>query len=75
MHLNIEKTVKAFDLKHSKINSWAELKSQYNKAIKSKTSTVLEIKTNSKQSVELRRKFWEESRTTVNKMINETKTR
>jgi 2-succinyl-5-enolpyruvyl-6-hydroxy-3-cyclohexene-1-carboxylate synthase len=75
VNLSFEKTVHAFDLNYSKVESWADLKSQYNKAIKSKTSTVLEIKTNSKQSVELRRKYWEESKTTINKMINENNTR
>lgn len=75
VNMNYEKAVQAFDLNYSRVKSWADLKSRYNKAIKSKTSTVLEIITNSKQSVELRRKFWEEARTTVNKMINENKAR
>lgn len=69
--LNFEKTAQAFDLNYSRIKGWKELKSRYNNAIKSKNPTILEIKTNSKQSLELRRKFWEESRTTIRKIINE----
>lgn len=73
--LNFEKTAQAFDLNYSRIKGWKELKSRYNNAIKSKNPTILEIKTNSKQSLELRRKFWEESRTTIRKVINENNAR
>ena len=73
VNFNCEKAVKAFGLNYCRVNNWAELKSQYNKSIKLKTSAVIEIKSNSKQSLALRRKFWSESKAKVNKMINENK--
>ncbi len=71
VRFNYEHAVKAFGLKYCRVSSWADLKSQFNKAIKLKTSTVIEIKSSSKQSLSLRRKFWNEARETVNKIINE----
>jgi 2-succinyl-5-enolpyruvyl-6-hydroxy-3-cyclohexene-1-carboxylate synthase len=73
--VNYSKTIKAFNINYFIAKSWAELKTQYHKALNSNISSVIEIKTNSIQSLELRRKFWNESKLKVDKMINENKAR
>ena len=63
----------SFGLNYHKIKSWADLKTQYGKAINSQSPAILEIRSNSGQSLELRRKFREASKTTVKKIINANK--
>jgi 2-succinyl-5-enolpyruvyl-6-hydroxy-3-cyclohexene-1-carboxylate synthase len=73
LDIDFSKAATLFDIDYSEVKSWAELKSEYINALDSNSPTVLEIKTNSQHSLELRRIFWKESRSTVNKRIDEIK--
>jgi 2-succinyl-5-enolpyruvyl-6-hydroxy-3-cyclohexene-1-carboxylate synthase len=57
-NLNFSHFVKAYGGKFNKIKSWNDFRTSFRRALKSKSFSVIEVKTNSKQSLKLRQKFW-----------------
>jgi len=59
LNLDFSKLVKSFDGNYSKITSWSDFRKKVRSAKNNKRFTVLHIKTNSKKSFALRKKFWD----------------
>lgn len=59
-NLDFSHFVKAYGGNYKRIKNWSEFRSSFKKALKSKSFSVIEIGTNSGQSLKLRRKFWNE---------------
>jgi 2-succinyl-5-enolpyruvyl-6-hydroxy-3-cyclohexene-1-carboxylate synthase len=57
-NLNISSIVKSFGLIHHQIKSNEDLKTKIKSALRSKTFTVLEIKTDGEKSTNFRKSFW-----------------
>lgn len=57
-NLNFREIVTSFYCKHKAINSWTQLETEIKRAIKIKGLTVLELKTNAKESLKLRNEYW-----------------
>ncbi|NOX64548.1 MAG: hypothetical protein GXO85_01820, partial [Chlorobi bacterium] len=61
----------AFSGNYSLIKSWNELSSEIKKAVKRKTFSVLEIKIDSKKTLQMRKNIWNEIKQTTESLINE----
>lgn len=61
----------AFSGNHSLIKSWDELSSEIKKAVKRKTFSVLEIKIDSKKTLQMRKNIWNEIKQTTESLIDE----
>jgi 2-succinyl-5-enolpyruvyl-6-hydroxy-3-cyclohexene-1-carboxylate synthase len=57
--LEFNSIVKGFGGFYKRVNSWVDFRSNIINAIKRKSFSVIEIKTDSKKSLALRKKFWE----------------
>lgn len=57
--LNFKKLVKGFDGFYKKVNSWDDFRLTVLKSIKRESLSVIEVETDAKQSLALRKKFWE----------------
>lgn len=58
LYLNFSKLVKSFGGNYSNPKSYAEFNKKINEAISTKVFSVIELKTDTKKSVEFRRKYW-----------------
>jgi 2-succinyl-5-enolpyruvyl-6-hydroxy-3-cyclohexene-1-carboxylate synthase len=67
--LNFEKLTKAFGVKYSKVKSWPDFKGLIQKAVPKKKPSVIEIKTDSVSSLDLRKHYWKESDKLLNDII------
>ncbi len=68
-HLNFSNFIKGYGGTHIKIKGWKHFRSALAKAYERNNFTVLEIKTNSTNSLKLRKRFWSE----VNKRLKRGK--
>ena len=67
--LNFEKLTKAFGIEYSNVKSWPDFKDLIQKAVPKKKPSVIEIKTDSVSSLDLRKHYWEESDKLLNDII------
>ncbi len=67
-NLDFEPFVSAFGGKYSLIKSWDNLLKEFNKALKNKSFSVLEIKTEAENSLKLRQTYWNEVNEQLNKL-------
>jgi len=59
-NLNFSSIVKSYGGNFKNITDWKHLRTEFKSAIRQQKLTVLQVKTNSKQSADLRKKYWSE---------------
>jgi len=67
--LNFEKLTNAFGVDYSKVKSWTNFKELIQRSLSIKKTSVIEIQTDSKKSLDLRNKYWKESYKLLNNLI------
>ncbi len=72
LNLEFEKIVESYGGNFVRISGWDNFQEELNLAMRSGSLNVLEIKTNSKQSLELRKEFWDETVKIVETLMNES---
>ena len=75
LNLDFRKLVEAYNGKFIKIKSWHQLKKELKLSVKGKNVTVLEIKTDAKESKLLRQNYWSSVSKIINQYIDEAKNR
>lgn len=68
-NLDFSKFVRGYEGFYSKINSWKDLENKFRDSLNRNTFSVLEINSNSKESIKIRRKYWDASIKTIDKLI------
>ena len=64
-NLNFAELTKGFGVKHTLIKKWSHFRNSFNTAIKNKNIQVLELKTDSIQSLKIREQYWDKVRQTL----------
>ena len=67
--LNFEKLTKAYGIDYSKAKSWKNLKDLMQNTVAKKKTAVIEIQTDAVRSLNLRKKYWDESNRLLNIFI------
>ncbi len=75
LNIDFSKFVKAYGGEYYLINNFNDFKIKLINSIKSKTLTVLEIKTNPKKSKVIREKIWKSITSSIDKILNESKSK
>lgn len=64
-NLNFAELTKGFGVKHTLIKNWNHFRNSFNTAIRNKNTQVLELKTDSDQSLKIRKQYWDKVRQTL----------
>ena len=64
-NLNFAELTKGFGVKHTLIKKWSHFRNSFNTAIRNKNIQVLELKTDSIQSLKIREQYWDKVRQTL----------
>ena len=67
--LNFEKLTKAYGINYSKVKTWTNFNDMMRNAVIKKKTSVIEIQTDAVRSLDLRKKYWEESNRLLNIFI------
>lgn len=71
IHIDFESIVSAFDGSYKLIENWRDFSNEIKKASKRKTFSVLEIKIDSKKTLQARKNIWREIKQAADSVINE----
>ncbi len=61
-NLNFSDIIKGFGVKHTLVKNWNHFRKSFNTAIKNKTTHVIELRTDSKHSLKIRKQYWDKVR-------------
>ena len=71
LNIDFKNIVSAFNGNYSLIENWKDITNEIKKAMRRKTFSVLEIKIDSKKTLQIRKNIWNEIKLAADSMINE----